>query len=227
MDSDKKYPSVNKFIRKIFVIVLKILMNLLTRLHVIGVEHVPESGPLIVAGNHTSYWDAPLAGPTMPRMAYILIAEKYQDHVFGGFTRVAGAIFIKRGEADRGALRQIFALLEDDLAVVMAMEGTRSETGGLQEGKDGVAYAALKTNAQIVPLVLWGTKEILPAWKKFRRADVYVRYGEPFHLPSGRVNKAHLALCTEQIMVALANILPEEYRGVYRDHPDVKLFSLD
>ena len=226
MDADKKYPSVNKPVGKILVVLMRALAKVVTRLHVLGVENVPESGPLVVAGNHTSYWDAPLAGPTMPRMCYTVIADKYSNHFFGNLMRVVGAIFIKRGEADRGALRQIFGLLEDELSIVMAMEGTRNPDG-LQSGKDGVAYAALKSNAQIVPLVLWGTRDIIPAWKKFRRADVYVRYGEPFYLPAGRVSKAHLALCTEQIMVVLANMLPEKYRGMYRDHPDVKPFSID
>ncbi len=107
------------------------------------------------------------------------------------------------------------------MPLAVAVEGTRSHSGGLAEGKTGAAYLATRANVPLVPAVTWGTENIIPAWAHLRRADVYVVFGEPFRLPEGRARSAELEAYTEDIMVRLARMLPEQYRGVYREHPQV------
>jgi len=74
-------------------------------------------------------------------------------------------------------------------------------------------------NAVIVPVVLWGTENVSAAWKTFSRADVHVKFGTPFRLPEGRARTAKLDEYTDEIMTTLAAMLPDAYRGVYKDHP--------
>jgi len=218
-DPEPRYPQLNPRLFHLTIAILKFLVRLLARPHISGVENVPLEGPVIYASNHLHHLDTPLIGISLPRMGYVLAAEKYQGHIFEPILRVGGAIFINRGEADRHALRQALNVLEDGHALGVAVEGTRSHTGGLARGKTGAAYLATRTGATIVPMVVWGTEKIIPAWLHLRRADVYVKYGEPFHLPEGRARSAELEAYTEQIMLALARLLPPEYRGVYADHP--------
>lgn len=223
--SEPRYPKLNPRLFWLTVTVLKGLVRLLARPHISGAEKVPTEGPVIYASNHLHYFDTPLIGISLPRAGYVLAAEKYQGHIFEPILRIGGAIFINRGEADRRALRQALNVLEDGHALGVAVEGTRSETGALAPGKTGAAYLATRTGATIVPLAVWGTEKVIPAWRHLRRADVYIRYGEPFRLPEGRARSAELEAYTEQIMLALARLLPPEYRGVYADHPALSAFS--
>lgn len=214
---EERYPPIKPLFRIVREIII-FLVRLLTRLRVEGVENVPDQGPVIVLSNHLHHLDTPVIGITLPRHTWPLAAEKYEQHwFFAPILRQTGAIFIQRGEVDRKALRQAINVLEDGGCLAVAVEGTRSKTGELSEGKTGAAYLATRTGAACVPVVVWGTEQIIPAWKRLKRAQVTVMYGEPFHLPEGRARSAELNTYTEQIMHRLASLLPEQYRGRYND----------
>ena len=203
--------------------VMRLLLRSLTRLHVSGQEHVPPSGRVIVATNHLSFVDSPAIFVATPRYMNVLAAEKYENHpLFRPLLNTAGAIFIDRGEVDRGALKSAMAVLNDDHALGIAVEGTRSRTGGLQEGKTGVAYIATRTNTPILPGVVWGSENVIPALRRFKRADVYVKFGEPIVFPEGRARSSELEQYTEQVMLRLAAMLPPEYHGIYQHHPSLQ-----
>jgi 1-acyl-sn-glycerol-3-phosphate acyltransferase len=217
---DRRYPPLHPWLFRLAAAIMRLLVRLLTRAHIEGLDRIPDSGPLIVVSNHLHYFDTAAVGATLPRPSYVLAAEKYEHHIlFGPILRIAGAIFINRGEADRAALRQARAVLQDDHCLAIAIEGTRSQSGALAEGKQGTAYLATRADAPIIPVVVWGTENIIPAWFRLRRAEVHVVYGEPFRLPAGRARADDLDRYTEQIMIRLARLLPIDYRGVYRGHP--------
>ncbi len=220
---ERRYPPVNTRLYNALVGTIRFLVRLLTRPRVEGLENVPRQGPMIVVSNHLHHLDVPVLGVTLPFHVYTLAAEKYQSHPFFGLIlRIAGAIHIQRGEVDRHALRQAMNVLEDGLVLAIAVEGTRSRSGALAKGKTGAAYLAARADVPIVPAVTWGTENIIPAWLRLRRAEVTVRYGQPFRLPAGRARSDALEAHTEIIMATLASLLPEDYRGVYTDHPLVQ-----
>lgn len=222
--NEQDYPHRYPFWFKVVVGAIRVLVAIFVRrLTVEGLENIPKEGRLIVVLNHIHYFDSPVLGMLVPRPMWCLAGEKYQYHPFGLILSTTGAIFIQRGEVDRKALKQAIAVLEDDKCLAVAIEGTRSKTGGLAEGKTGVAYLATRTNATIIPVAISGTEAVLSSLLHFRRADVIVRFGEPFMLPAGkRARSKELAQYTEQIMVALAKLLPVDYRGIYREHPGVQ-----
>ncbi len=217
----RRYPHVNHTAYNVMLGGIRTLVRLLARYRIEGTEHVPEHGPAIFVTNHLSYFDTPVLGMSLPGHAYTLAAEKYENHLFSPILKTAGAIFIQRGEVDRAALRQALNVLEDGHFLTVAVEGTRSQTGALAAGKTGAAYLATRANVPLVPMVVWGTTEVTAAWKRLRRPVVTVRYGEPFRLPEGRARTEQLEAYTEEIMTTLAALLPEQYRGIYRDHPRV------
>jgi 1-acyl-sn-glycerol-3-phosphate acyltransferase len=185
-----------------------------------GRANIPQTGAFLLATNHLSYLDSFTMAIAMPRILYFLAGEKYQHHIFASVMDIAGAIYVRRGQVDREALRQATAVLEDGRFLWVAVEGTRSKTGALIEGKTGAAYLATRAAVPIVPAVMWGTEKIGPEWKRFRRGGpAYVRFGPPFHLPEGRARSEDLDRYTDEIMTTLAAMLPEAYRGVYKDHP--------
>lgn len=218
---DIRYPR-RTWLHKPIIRLMRLLVKMFSRVHVEGTENVPEEGPFIYVSNHLHYFDTPVIGTNLPRIPRPLAAEKYEKHIFGPLLKILGAIFINRGEVDREALRQALNVLEDGQPLAVAVEGTRSKTGALSNGKDGAAFLATRAGVPVQPVVIWGVENIIPSMKHLRRADVFVRFGEPFWLAEGRIRADQLTDLTEQVMISLARLLPEQYRGVYREHPAVK-----
>ncbi|NLE76489.1 MAG: 1-acyl-sn-glycerol-3-phosphate acyltransferase, partial [Chloroflexi bacterium] len=150
----------------------------------------------------------------------VFVASKHDRSLFPGLLfRSLGAIFVRRGEPDRKAIRQAVRTLESGIALGVAPEGTRSPTHSLQKAKPGVALLAWKTGAVIFPVGAWGHEQIFSALRRGRRAEVHVVFGEPFRLPgSSEVAKPsheQLQEWADLMMVRVAALLPPEYRGYY------------
>ena len=210
---------INKQFYNTFRTVVNALFSLVCRREYIGMENIPGEPPYILVTNHLSALDPPLLLTVCPHTVRAFAAFKHKSHPFyGPLLASMGSIWVKRGEVDRRALREALDLLKRGEEVLgMAPEGTRSrETHALQKGKTGPAYLASRTGVQIVPVGVTGTERIIPDLGKLRRAQVRVVVGEPFHLPEdGRARGPKLDEYTELIMHRIAELLPEEYRGVY------------
>ncbi len=207
----------NPLYRKAFQAFCRFLLRALTRLQVSGLENIPAGGPLLVTANHLHWLDAPLLFIFLPFPITVMAAEKYERKYHGCLMRPLGVIFVQRGEVDRRALRKALAILEAGGVIGIAPEGTRSKTGGLQEGKRGAAYLAYRTGAALVPVAIAGVEKVFPALRRFRRATVTVTVGQPYRLPevASKPTSEDLGAATTLIMKRLAELLPEEYRGVY------------
>jgi 1-acyl-sn-glycerol-3-phosphate acyltransferase len=109
---------------------------------------------------------------------------------------------------------------------VIAPEGTRSKTEALQEGKMGVAFLAGKSGYPVLPVALTGTEDrgVVENLKHFRRAKITVNIGDPIYvtLSKGKGREPAMRQATDEIMCRIAAMLPENYRGVYADHPRLK-----
>lgn len=215
-----RYPHVNRTLYRVARMLFRLLANLLVKkIDIQGEENIPKDGPFIIATNHLSFFDSPLVFIAIPRTMYVLAGEKYQHHIFAPILRIAGAIFVQRGEVDRNAMRQALNVLEDGRCLAIAIEGTRSRTGKLIAAKTGVAYVATRTNAPIIPTVVWGTETIMPAWKRLRRSEAHIHFGKMIRLPEGHARSKELDAYTDDIVTTMASMLPEDYRGVYSEHP--------
>jgi len=201
------------------------LMRSFTRVSVAGLEHVPPSGPLILAANHISNADPPLVAcwltPALGRPVHWMAkAEALEWPLAGWFMRQNGAFGIHRGAADTEAFRLAKSVLDDGRVLGTFPEGTRSSTGALQVGRDGVTLLALRTGAPILPIGVAGTDRFWPRGRKVWRfgGRVSMRVGEPFVLerrtgPDGR--RETLEETTTRLMLRIAELLPERHRGVY------------
>lgn len=156
------------------------LSRSLLALRVEGAGHVPASGPVLLAGNHSGLLDGPLVFFVSPRPARMLTKAE----VFvGPWARVAGwlgLIPVHRGTPDRTALQAGLQELAGGGALGVFPEGTRG-TGGLEQVADGVAYLALRSGAPVVPIAVLGTRAALPRgrWLPVLRAPVRVVFGPP------------------------------------------------
>ncbi|HMD80919.1 MAG TPA: lysophospholipid acyltransferase family protein, partial [Anaerolineales bacterium] len=136
------------------------------------------------------------------------------------------AIWLNRFEADYPALRKILERMKQGGMLVIAPEGTRSKTEALQEAKLGVAFLAGKSGYPVLPVAVSGTEDraILENLKRFRKSKIVVRAGELFHveIPKGKGREEAMRQATDEIMCQIGSLLPEEYRGVYANHPRLK-----
>jgi 1-acyl-sn-glycerol-3-phosphate acyltransferase len=182
-----------------------------------GVENVPEHGPGILIYNHIASVD-PVAVMSAVKRNVVPMAKVEAVNVpfFGIFTRMWGAIFIRRGEADREALEKALAVLQSGELLLVAPEGTRSPA--LIEAKDGVAYLAARTGAPIIPVAVDGT-EGFPSLspKRWSLPGAHIRFGKPFRfkVPKGRIPRDWLRQMTQESMYRLAELLPPARRGFY------------
>jgi 1-acyl-sn-glycerol-3-phosphate acyltransferase len=192
-------------------------------------DRLPRTGPLIVAVNHVSNADAVVVdGWFQPRLGrrihWLGKREMVEWPILGWFVRRLSVHPIDRGTGDIDAFRTALRVLEDGHVLLAFPEGTRSASGVLGEGKEGVASLALRAAAPIVPIGLAGTRRLWPRGGKPRfGSHVTMRVGDPFslaeELPTGIDRRAAKAAGTELIMRRIAALLPPEQRGRYDDSP--------
>ncbi|MCG8431469.1 MAG: 1-acyl-sn-glycerol-3-phosphate acyltransferase [Candidatus Omnitrophica bacterium] len=149
------------------------------RFEVRGAVNVPSSKGCILASNHASYLDPMVIGSATRRNISYMARESLFKGVLNPFFRSLLAFPVKRGSADRGALRETIRRLHSGMPVVVFPEGTRGLT--LRRPQAGVGFLALKAQVPIVPVYIRGTGKALPrgAWV-IRPHKVVVRFGEPF-----------------------------------------------
>ena len=200
------------------------VVRLLTRTTVIGREHVPARGPLLVTFNHLGHLDAVVLIATLPLdMDAMALSDLLRVPVTGQILRLYGVIAVHRDAFDRAVVEKALDVLANGGALALAPESRMSVTGALEQARGGAAYLALKSAAPILPVALTGTanQSIYGAWKKWRRPQLTITFGEPYALPAlplnGQERKQSLAGASTIIMTRIAALLPPDYRGVYAD----------
>jgi 1-acyl-sn-glycerol-3-phosphate acyltransferase len=180
------------------------IFRLYFRGRVVGADNVPTSGPLIVVANHASDFDPPILSNCMRRpVSFMAKEELFNVPVLAPAIRLYGAYPVKRGSADRSAIRAALKQLEQGWAVGVFLQGTRTADGRIPEPKLGAALIAAKAQAPLLPVSLWGTHRTLPKGTKFPRPiPLTVRIGTPIPPPSHTDKQALLSItdeCTDAI----------------------------
>lgn len=203
-------------------IALRVVLRILLKLEMRGLENVPATAALIVAINHTSFLDPLIAGAFLPRRTIPMAKiELFRKPLVGWIFPAYGAIPVRRGEIDRTAIRRSLEVLREGGALLMAPEGTRSRDGRLQPGRSGVAMLAVRTDATILPVAIWGVHAFWRNLSRLRRTEAHMVVGQPFRIAveGRRVSREELDEITDELMYRLAELLPAEHRGAYSD-PD-------
>lgn len=162
-----------------------------------GAERVPQRGPLIVVSNHASDFDPPILSCCVRRpVAYMAKEELFQVPVLKQAIALYGAYPVKRGSADRSAIRAALASLEKGWAAGVFITGTRTPDGRITEPKLGAAMIAAKAQVPLLPVCLWGTHAIFRKGSKMPYpAPVTVRVGSVI-LPPRSTDRADLEAVT-------------------------------
>ncbi|HXF57863.1 MAG TPA: 1-acyl-sn-glycerol-3-phosphate acyltransferase [Actinomycetota bacterium] len=181
-----------------------------SRLEVRGAEHVPASGPAIVAANHRSMLDIPILVVASPRpIVFMAKRELFADpfrrlvfHALGGFP-------VRREVADVRAVEVGLGVLERGEVLGLYPEGTRSRSGRMLPFLQGAAWFALRTGAPIVPCGISGTAR-RPDGRRTLRKHVTVAFGPPIRVErtsDPRARRQQAEALTRELLEAVSGLL--------------------
>ncbi len=191
-----------------------------------GAEHVPETGPAILASNHLSYSDwlfMPLVIPR--RVTFVAKAEYFEGRGIKGwlqrtFFSGAGQVPIDRsgGRASEGALRTGLRILGSGECFGIYPEGTRSPDGRLYRGRTGAARLAVAAGVPIIPVGTLGTEKVQPIGQPYPKpftGKVTVRFGKPIEVAGRGDDRTSLRELTDELMAEIQKLTGQEYVPKY------------
>jgi 1-acyl-sn-glycerol-3-phosphate acyltransferase len=225
-DPEFRYPR-RRLIRSILRRLASAAFSVLTDFSVVGQEHLPEGGPLLVVGNHFSFID-PVA---------MIHATPWPLEFVGGFEmpnappavrwipKLWGRYPVRRGTGSRYALRGARAVIEQGGVLGIFPEAGNWATV-LRPARPGAAFLAAQTGAPILPIGFDGLTEVFPRLRRGGRARVTARIGRAFGPFSasgrGRERRRQLDQIGDRIMERIAELIPPERRGHYSEDPAIR-----
>ena len=171
---------------------------------VYGTENVPQEGPLLVVSNHASDFDPPILSCCVQRpVAYMAKDELFRVPILKQAITLYGAYPVKRGAADRTAIRSAIECLQAGWAVGVFLQGTRTPDARIPDPKLGAALIAAKVKVPLLPVSLWGTEAIFQKGSPLPRpVPVTVRIGKLIDAPTS-TKREELEAITQQCAAAI------------------------
>jgi len=179
------------------------------RFRVIHRERMIQSGPVILAMNHQSYLDPPLAGTTCDRAIYFLARRTLLDvPLLGWVLPKLNVIPVNQEGVDRSAIKAVIRVLQAGNGVLVFPEGSRTLDGTLQPAEPGMGLVIAKTLAPVVPMRIFGAREALPrSGGRLRFVPITVVIGEPIFFSAADIQpggKDLYARLSDRVMKAIA-----------------------
>ena len=181
----------------------------LFRLRVIHRERMIQNGPVILAMNHQSYLDPPLAGTACDRAIYFLARRTLLNvPLLGWVLPKLNVIPVNQEGVDRSALKAVIRVLQAGNGVLVFPEGSRTLDGNLQPAEPGLGLVIGKTLAPVVPMRIFGAHEALPSGGgRLRFVPITVVVGEPIFFSAADLDSAGKNLyagLSDRVMTAIA-----------------------
>lgn len=203
------------------------LVKLIYRPWVEGAENIPETGPVILVGNHLSVIDS-FVLPLMidRRVSFLAKSDYFTGKGLSGwfvkhFMLATGQIPIDRsgGKASEASLNTGLSVLDRGNMLAMYPEGTRSPDARLYRGRTGIARLVVESGATVVPVVMIDTEKVMPIGQKIpkvRRIGTVIGQPLDFSRFTGMAaDRFVLRSVTDEIMIELQKLSGQEYVDVY------------
>ena len=178
------------------------------RIQVHGAEHVPDTGPVILAANHLALLDGPILVAITHRLTFAMAKQELFVGFGGRLLAQVGQISLDRHRIDLHAMRRAIQVLRSDNVLAVFPEGVRVG-GDVAFARGGAAYLAMVVGAPVVPVAILGTRE--PGQTKSqlprRGAPIHVTFGPPIAVPARPWprRKVEVAELTEVLRQRLAD----------------------
>ncbi|MCL2323187.1 MAG: 1-acyl-sn-glycerol-3-phosphate acyltransferase [Oscillospiraceae bacterium] len=198
------------------------------KLNIQGIENLncDLKRPYLFVCNHLSNSDGLIINKVLEKENITFVAgKKLSANAMTnlGFT-IIKSITISPNSADKDAISKIIHTVKSGTSVLVFPEGTRSRTAQMIAGKKGILLFAKLTKAPIVPIGIWGTEKFMPinenmGKESFHDANISINIGKAFVITERRSDETKVEWETNTlnfIMKKIAELIPEEYRGVYK-----------
>jgi 1-acyl-sn-glycerol-3-phosphate acyltransferase len=200
-------------------------LRMLARPSITGAEHIPQTGPAIVASNHLSVVDS-IYLPLMLRRPLVFAAKSeyftgtgMKDRLIAAYLRATNQLSTDRAgaRAAQDMLDAALARLNSGELFGIYPEGTRSPDGRLYRGRAGVGWLALNSRAPVIPVAMIGTARILPPGHSIPRpGKISIRVGEPLTFTSiSGTGAQQRRTVTDEVVQAIQKLSGQEYVPMY------------
>jgi 1-acyl-sn-glycerol-3-phosphate acyltransferase len=180
MAKQERNPEIIRFLYRVIQTFVRILFRILFGLKIEGRENVPKSGSLILATNHKSWFDPPIAGSCCPREIYFAAKKDlFSIPIIGTIIRYLNSIPIRRSGSDKEAILKLIKALKDGYGIIIFPEGTRFSDDILHTAKPGIGLIAVRSEATIVPTYISGSNRLL---EQIWRRKLRIIFGKPFSI---------------------------------------------
>jgi 1-acyl-sn-glycerol-3-phosphate acyltransferase len=190
----------------------RILAQIFFRFRIQHRERMIQSGPVIVASNHQSYFDPPLVGNACDRAIYFLARRNLLNvPVLGWFLPKLNVIPVDQEGVDRSALKGLIRVLKRGEGALIFPEGERTFDGNLLPAQPGVGLIIARTLAPVVPVRIFGAHEALPRGGGFSFHSITVVVGEPIYFSEADLQPREnlYARLSQRVMDAIADLTLE------------------
>ena len=192
-----------------------LLLPLLFNIKITGRENFPESGPLIVVGNHTAAMEAVFINIYTPwQMEMLSAADIPAEPFVDWISQFYGVIPLHRGSFDRSALRAALEVLDQNGVIGLFPEGGIWEEGK-RKAQSGVAWLSYRSAAPVLPIGFSDTTGKLNAALKLKRPEMNMNIGAiipPARLPEDQARKTYLQGYADQVMDEVHQLVPPQDR---------------
>lgn len=179
-------------------------------LRLVGVEHIPPEGPVLITPNHQTYADPPLVTiPVRRPVFYMAWNRLFRVPVFGRFIRLLRAFPVEIDASDTRATREAVRLLQAGEALMIFPEGGRSLDGRIGRFKPGAFRLAASVGAPVLPVTIAGGHEAWPPGRALPRPGrITITYHPLLHPPAGLEPRRAALELAERARAAIAAELP-------------------
>ena len=189
----------------------RLLAKVFFGFRIIHRERVIQTGPDILATNHQSFFDPPLAGNAADRAIYFLAKKSLMDvPILGWLLPRLNVIPVNLERGDRSALKALIRVLSAGDCALVFPEGTRTPDGNLQPAEPGLGLIIAKTRAPVVPMRIFGAYDAWPIGGKMRLGpNITIVVGEAIHFSEADFEGSGKDLYTrlsQRVMDAIAAI---------------------
>jgi 1-acyl-sn-glycerol-3-phosphate acyltransferase len=191
------------------------------RTHIHGAENIEQTAACVYVANHVSWYDVFVLGGVLPRWSFVAKAELRKVPMFGRGAEAVGTIFVER--QNRRAAMQMYekaALrIREGASVVVYAEGTRGTSYALRPFKKGPFVLAISAQVPIIPVVIHGTREVMPAGQWLvHPGDVNVHFLDP--IATAGMTYADRDRLVALVWTSMANAMAAQY-GIESDRRNV------
>jgi 1-acyl-sn-glycerol-3-phosphate acyltransferase len=177
-----------------------------------GAEHIASGVGTVYASNHVSWYDIFAIASVLPRYTFVAKAELRKIPIFGWGAEGAGVVFLARENRKSAfeAYQQVAKKIAHGLNVVVCPEGTRGDRYALRSFKKGPFVLAIAAGAPVVPVVVYGTREVMPKGSfRVRSGTVHVHLLEP--VPTTGYDYEHRHDLMRVVWTRMAGLLRDRY----------------